>query len=69
MDITAVKYTLEVYNGSDPTFETGCAICDKRAGFDVYIDIPGNGYGSHCLVETVCSEECFNLWLMSDVRR
>lgn len=59
MATTAVKFELVPYNGRDPMFEAGCVICDKRTCFDIY-----NNENPLSLVETVCSEECFNLWLL-----
>ena len=59
MAITTVKYELVPYNGRDPMFEAGCAICNKRTCFDIY-----NNENPPRLVETVCSEECFNLLLL-----
>ena len=66
MAIKEVTYELLVHKSHYPeqTFDMGCAVCDRLAILDIYANWAD---GSRGLWETVCSEECFNLFVLKDV--
>ena len=65
MDIETVKYELVPYApvSNENKMDMDCAMCGRLATFDVYTNWPGGAKG---LWETVCSEECFNLFVLKD---
>ena len=61
MVTSTALYELVPFEG-DATFETFCVICSRKAPYDILVFYNGDGFPNYA--EAVCSEACFNMWLL-----